>query len=277
MMFMETVEKERITATLLVPSQLNELVSHPKFDAARLRSLRKMGYAGAPMSRALFERIRTALPGVEFTENYGQTETGPMVVRCPWHPDDKLATVGRIAFNVEVDVLNADGSKLPPGEIGEIVTRGDHLFSSYYDEPEQTAACFRGEEGWLWTGDLGYIDEDGYVSLVDRSKDMLISGGENVYPAEIENALYKHEQVAECAVFGIPDDHWGEVPAAHVVLKPNSTVSEDELVEFCKKFVARHKRPRVVKFVDGLPRTPVGKIQKVVLREPYWAGREKKI
>lgn len=276
-LFMGTVEKERVSATLLVPSQLNDLVSHPEFDAARLKSLRKIGYAGAPMSRALFERIRTALPHVEFTENYGQTETGPIAVRCPWHPPAKLSAVGRPSFNAEVDVVDETCTPVPRGTIGEIVTRGPHVFTEYYEDPKQTAACFRGKDGWLWTGDLGYIDEDGFVYLVDRSKDMLISGGENVYPAEIENALYQHAAVAECAVFGIPDEHWGEVPAAHVVLKSNSQVTEEELIAFCTTLVARHKRPRVVRFVSSLPRTAVGKIQKNVLRDPYWAGHERKI
>jgi acyl-CoA synthetase (AMP-forming)/AMP-acid ligase II len=132
-------------------------------------------------------------------------------------------------------------------------------------------------DDWLWTGDVGFIDADGYLTIVDRSKDMLISGGENVYPAEIENALYQHEAVAECAVFGIPDDRWGEVPAAHVVLKAGMSTTGEALVEFCARRISRHKRPRLVKLVPSLPRTPVGKIQKSVLREPYWQGRDKKI
>jgi acyl-CoA synthetase (AMP-forming)/AMP-acid ligase II len=151
------------------------------------------------------------------------------------------------------------------------------LFDGYFNDPEETAKAFRLPDGWLLTGDVGFLDDDGFLTLVERSKDMLVSGGENVYPAEIENALYQHEAVVECAVFGIPDDRWGEVPAAHVVLSPDATVSEDELIDFCASKIARFKRPRVVKFVDSLPKTPVGKIQKNELREPYWAGKEKKI
>ena len=275
--FIRNVQQHGISATLLVPSQLNDLISHPEFDAGKLKSLNKVGYAGAPMSRALFDRVRQALPHVGFTENYGQTETGPLAVRAPWHPDEKVGTVGRPAFNVELDVLDPHGNPVPRGELGELVTRGAHVFAAYYDEPEQTATAFRTHDEWLWTGDLGFIDAEGYVTVVDRSKDMLISGGENVYPAEIENALYQHDAVAECAVFGIPDDRWGEIPGAHVVLKPGASVDEKELIEFCAARISRHKRPRMVKFVESLPRTPVGKIQKAVLREPYWQGRDRKI
>ena len=173
--------------------------------------------------------------------------------------------------------MDQEGNLLSAGEIGDIVTRGDQLFDGYFNDPEETAKAFSLPDGWLLTGDVGFLDEDGFLTLVERSKDMLVSGGENVYPAEIENALYQHEAVVECAVFGIPDDRWGEVPAAHVVLAPDALVSEDELIDFCASKIARFKRPRVVKFVDSLPKTPVGKIQKNELREPYWAGQEKKI
>jgi acyl-CoA synthetase (AMP-forming)/AMP-acid ligase II len=169
------------------------------------------------------------------------------------------------------------GELLPTGEVGEIVTRGDQVFDEYFNDPEETARAFSLSDGWLLTGDVGFLDEEGFLTLVDRSKDMLVSGGENVYPAEIENALYEHDAVAECAVFGIPDERWGEVPAAHVVLLPGARVAEDELIDFCTHRIARFKRPRLIKFTDKLPKTPVGKIQKNELREPYWAGRDKNI
>ena len=276
-LFMELTEQEGITAAFFVPSQLNDLVSHPAFSAERLRTLRNIGYAGAPMGRALLERVQSALPHVAFTENYGQSETCPLTVRRPEHGSAKLGTVGRPAFNVELEVVGPDGRPVAAGQVGEIVTRGDQLFDGYYGDAEQTQAAFPRADGWLWTGDLGFLDDDGFLTLVDRSKDMLVSGGENIYPAEIENALYGHPSVAECAVFGIPHDHWGEVPAAHVVLADGRTATEDELIEHCAGRIPRHKRPRVVRFVDALPRTAVGKIRKNVLREPYWRGREKNI
>ena len=275
--FMKLTEREGITAAFFVPSQLNDLITHPSFSAQRLETLRNVGYAGAPMGGSLLERVLASLPHVEFTENYGQSETCPLTIRRPGHGKDKLGTVGRPAFNVELDIVDEQGRSLPTGRIGEIVTRGDQLFDGYYRDPEQTGAAFPLRDGWLWTGDVGYVDEDGFLTLVDRSRDMLVSGGENVYPAEIENVLYGHDAVAECAVFGIPDEHWGEVPAAHVVLSRNRTATENELIDFCAARIPPHKRPRLVRFVEELPRTPVGKIRKAELRDPYWRGRERKI
>jgi acyl-CoA synthetase (AMP-forming)/AMP-acid ligase II len=274
---MRIVEKEKVTAAFLVPSQLNDLITHPEFSAERLKTLHNIGYAGAPMSRALFDRVRSMLPDVSFTENYGQSEACPITIRCDRHGEERLGTVGKAAFNAELGIVDREGSLLPPGEIGDIVTRGEQVFDEYFNDPEETARAFRLPDGWLLTGDVGLIDEDGFLTLVDRSKDMLVSGAENVYPVEIENALYQHDAVAECAVFGIPDERWGEVPAAHVVLSPGDVVSEEELIAFCASKIARFKRPRVIKFVDSLPKTAVGKIRKNELRAPYWEGHDKKI
>jgi acyl-CoA synthetase (AMP-forming)/AMP-acid ligase II len=275
--FIATVERHRATATLLVPTQLADLVSHPAFSADRLASLRNINYAGSPMALALYDRLTAALPHVGFTENYGQSETGPMTVRRPFHPHDKRGTVGRPAHNVETKVVDSDGRECPPGVAGEIVSRGEHLLKEYWGEPEQTRALFRTGDGWLWTGDIGVRDEDGFISLVDRSKDMIVSGAENIYPTEIENALLQHPAVQECAVFGVPDDRWGEVPAAHVVLRHGHDPAPEQLVEFVAARIARYKRPRLVKFVDALPRTAVGKIQKNLIRDAYWKGRPRKI
>ena len=275
--FMQVIEKEKVTAAFLVPSQLNDLITHPDFSAERLKTLRNIGYAGAPMSRALFDRVRSMLPNVSFTENYGQSEACPITIRCDRHGEEKLGTVGKIAINAELGIVDQEGSLLPSGEIGDIVTRGEQVFDEYFNDPEETARAFRLPDGWLLTGDVGFIDEDGFLTLVDRSKDMLVSGAENVYPVEIENALYQHDAVAECAVFGIPDERWGEVPAAHVVLSPGVVVSEEELIAFCASKIARFKRPRIIKFISSLPKTPVGKIRKNELRAPYWEGHDKKI
>jgi acyl-CoA synthetase (AMP-forming)/AMP-acid ligase II len=275
--FMQIVEQEKVTAAFLVPSQLNDLITHPEFSARRLETLVNIGYAGAPMSRALFERVRSMLPNVSFTENYGQSEACPITIRCDKHGEDKFGTVGIAASNAELGIVDAAGNLLPAGETGDIVTRGLQLFDEYFNDPNETAAAFRLPDGWLLTGDVGFIDEDGFLTLVDRSKDMLVSGAENVYPVEIENALYQHQAVAECAVFGIPHERWGEVPAAHVVLSPGASISENELIDFCATKIARFKRPRVIKFVEDLPKTAVGKIRKNELREFYWAGQDKKI
>lgn len=271
------VRKERISAAFLVPSQISDLISHTDFSATHLKTLRHIGYAGAPMRRVLSEHMRAALPHITFTENYGQSEFCPITIRREGHGVSKRETVGRAALNVELGITDQDANLLPPGEIGDIVVRGEPMFEEYFHSPEETANAFSLPGGWLQTGDVGYLDDDGFLTLLDRSKDMLVSGGENVYPAEIENALDRHEAVVECAVFGIPDDRWGEVPAAHVVLVPEATVSEVELRHFCTLQIDRFKRPRVIKFVDSLPRTAVGKIDKNDLRSPYWTGHKKKI
>jgi len=273
----ELIERYRCTATLLVPTQLGDLVADPSFSPDRLASLRHMHYAGSPMALAVLDRAQDLLPQAGFTENYGQSETGPMTVRRPFHPHEKRGSVGRPAHNVETRVLGPDGRECAPDAVGEIATRGAHVFSYYWDDPVETKQAFRTGDGWLWTGDLGYRDRDGFVHLVDRVKDMIVSGAENIYPAEVENALYRHPAVAECAVFGVPDDRWGEVPAAHVVLKPGAIAREDELIAFVEAQVARYKRPRFVRIVEALPRTAVGKIQKSVIREAYWAGRSRRI
>jgi len=275
--FMQLVEQERITAAFLVPSQLNDLVSHPGLSVEPLRTLCNIGYAGSPMGHAVAERMRSALPHVSFTENYGQSEACPISIRREMDGEHKRDTVGRAARNAEIAIVDRQGNHLPPRETGDIVTRGDHLFTEYFNDPAETAKAFSLPGGWLLTGDVGFLDEDGFLTLVERSKDMLVSGGENVYPAEIENAIYQHDAVSECAVFGIPDERWGEVPVAHVVRMPGRVVTQDELIEFCVSRIARFKRPRIVKFVDSLPKTAIGKIQKNKLREPYWARHEKKI
>lgn len=266
--FIDLVERHRVTALFMVPTQLGDLVRHPDFTPARLASVRKIGYAAAPMPPALFDELRRILPAVAFTENYGSTEGGLMTVRPPRLAVEKAGSVGRPVIGHELAVVDNNGTPVPDGESGFIVARGPACFSGYWEDKEETAAALHG--GWLWTGDIGYRDADGFYYLVDRAKDMLILGGENVYPKEIENALYRHPAVAECAVFGVPDERLGEVPAAHVVLRPGATVTEAGLIEFCAAAVARHKRPRLVRFVDALPKTTVGKIQKNVIRAAYW-------
>jgi fatty-acyl-CoA synthase len=199
-----------------------------------------------------------------------------VIAALPWQrAHDKLGSVGRQPYNVDVAVLRPDGSPAAAGELGEVASRGDNLMIGYYGEPQQTAEFFRLGNGWGLSGDIGVMDAEGFVTLIDRAKDMLISGGENVYPKEIEQVLYELPEVAECAVFGIPDAKWGEVPAAYLQLKPGCTLDEARVVAQCEQKLARHKRPRLVRFVEGFPKTPIGKIQKNLLKEPYWAGRKK--
>ena len=267
--FMRLVEEEGVTASFMIPTQINGVISHPNFSAERLAGWRYGNFGGAPNPVAQLEKMLEMLPDTIWIEQYGQTESGNLTVRPPEYCRTKAASAGRAFQDVEIAIFGPDDRPLPVGETGELVTRGVHQMIGYYKNPEETAKVFTAD-GWLKTGDVGYLDEDGFLYLVDRSKDMIISGGENVYPSEIENVLYKHPAVNECAVFGIPDEYWGELPAAHVVLEVGAAVNEDELIEFCMQNLARHKRPRMIKFVDNLPKTVVGKIQKSRIREEYW-------
>lgn len=273
--FATMVESTGMTAAFMVPTQVGMVVSDPDFDAAKFKTWRKLSFAGAPMPDWIQIAMMEKLPNVRMTQIYGQSEMGVLTSLRHWYLPEKLGSIGRQAYNVDVAVVDPDGQPVADGEIGELVSRGDNVMLEYYNEPEQTAAFWK--HGWAWTGDVGTIDEEGFITLVDRSKDMIISGGENVYPKEIENAIYEHPDIYECAVFGIPHDKWGEVPAAYVVLKEGANIDEDELTAHCAERLARFKRPRLVKFVGDFPKTPIGKIQKNLLKDPYWRNWKKKI
>jgi len=269
-------EREAVSVLCLVPTQISAFVAEPSLDPARLPAFRYINYGGSPTPEALLRRIFELFPDLILMEHYGQSEIGPVCYRPPEQALAKWASVGHPFDELLLEIRDSDERVLPQGEVGEVTVKSDWVFSAYYNDPEQTAEVLDAE-GWLKTGDLGFVDAEGYLFLVDRSKDMIISGGENIYPAEIENALYDHAAVAEAAVFGVPDDEWGELPAAHVVLKPGASLSADELVAFLETKVARHKRPRLVEFVDTLPKTAIGKIRKNVIRAPYWEGRDRAI
>jgi len=276
--FVAACAKEKITAAFMVPTQANTLVTHAAFDAEALASWRKLSFAGAPMPDWVQVELRRKLPRLKLTQIYGQSEVGVLTSLRDWNLPGKLGSVGRQAFNVDVGLFNLDGEPVKVGEIGEIAARGENLMLEYFDEPAQSAGFYKYPDklpGWGFTGDVGVIDEEGFITLIDRAKDMLISGGENVYPKEIEDVLYQLPEVGECAVFGIPDEKFGELPAAYIQLKPGAALSEAQVVAQCEARLARLKRPRLVKFVDEFPKTPIGKIQKNLLKEPYWKGRKK--
>ena len=275
--FVAMAQQHKMTANFMVPTQAVMLLNDESFDAEALQTWRKASFAGAPMPDWVQSELRKRLPGLRLTQIYGQSEMGVITVLRHWYLPQKLGSVGRQAYNVDIRVVDSDGRDVAPGEIGEIVSRGDNLMMEYYDEPEQTRSFFKLGDGWGWSGDVATIDDDGFITLIDRSKDMIISGGENIYPKEIEDAIYDLPQVAECAVFGIPDDKWGEVAAAYLLLKPDSQLSTDLVIEHCTQKLAPFKRPRIVQFVDDFPRTPIGKIQKNILKEEFWNRREKKI
>ena len=275
--FMETAARDGVTAAFMVPTQANMLVSSPHFDAAKLATWRKFSFAGAPMPDWVQVELKKRLPQLLLTQIYGQSEMGVLTSLRDWHLPAKLGSVGRQAYNVEVALFTPEGKPVGSGELGEIGSRGENLMLEYYGEPEQTAAFFKHGNGWGLTGDVGIMDKEGFITLVDRAKDMLISGGENVYPKEIEDIIFQIEAVSECAVFGVPDAKFGELPAAYILLKAGATLSEAQVIEHCRTRLAEFKRPRNVKFVTEFPKTPIGKIQKNILKEPYWKDRTKRI
>ncbi len=274
--FMAACAAHRITAAFMVPTQANTLVTHPQFDAAALASWGKLSFAGAPMPDWVQLELKARLPELRLTQIYGQSEMGVLTALRDWYLPAKLGAIGRQAYNVDLALFRSDGREAGPGEPGEIASRGDNLMLEYYNEPEQTAAVRR-PGGWMVTGDVGVRDADGFVTLIDRAKDMLISGGENIYPKEIEDVLYELDAIAECAVFGIPDDKWGEVPAAFVSLRPGAALDTERIVAHCRQRLAEFKRPRLVRLVSDFPKTPIGKIQKNLLKQPFWSGRQKTI
>lgn len=280
---LDTLERDRITHMLLVPTMIQKMVDHPAMKKPRdLSALKTIVYGASPMSEALIERAMAALPGVEFVQAYGMTELSPLATVNPaWaHTPEgrkkgKLRAAGRAGYCCEVRIVDAEGCEVPRGTVGEVAVRGPNVMQGYWNQPEQTAAAIR--NGWMHTGDGGYMDEDGFVFIVDRMKDMIISGGENVYSAEVENALSQHGAVEASAVIGIPSSEWGEAVHAVIVAKPGVATSPEELIAHCKTLVAGYKCPRSVEFRDALPLSGAGKVLKAELRKPFWEGQTRRV
>jgi len=260
------------------------LLDFPHLDRYDLSSLKKIPYGAAPMPPALIKKAMQVFD-VEFNQAYGQTEISSgyitflggedHVLKGTEESERRLSSVGKEGINAEIRIVDDEDRDLPRGRIGEIVIRGQHVMKGYWNDPDATAKAFR--NGWLHTGDMGTMDEEGYLYLADRKKDMIITGGENVYPKEIENLLYEHPDVKDAAVIGVPDDKWGESIKAFVVLKEGSGINEQEIIEYCKMHLSSYKKPGSVEFVPDLPRNLSGKVLKRVLREPYLGGNERGI
>ena len=265
--FIDAVETHGITATFLVPTQIHMLIEHPAFDARALSGLRKIVYGGAPAPLGLIERADGMLPGCEFIQNYGMTEIGPLVTLYKKDRDKYPEAIGHPTGHTECAIFTAPGAEAAIGEIGELCFRGPTLMNGYIGDPEQTAEFFRTGDGWGWTGDLAVRNEDGVISLVGRSKDMIISGGLNIHPAEIERVLIDIPGVAECAVFGLPDETFGELPVVAIVT--TGPMSADDILAACGDRLARHKRPRRVEFIDALPKSPAGKVLRTELQARF--------
>ncbi|MBV9924067.1 MAG: long-chain fatty acid--CoA ligase [Acidobacteria bacterium] len=275
--FCETVERERVTRTVLVPTMINMLTQFPELGKYDLNSLKELPYGGSPMAPELVRRTREALPGVKLIQCYGLSETGFLTaLRDQEHTDDRLKSCGRPCPGIDVRVVDESGKEVATGQSGELVVRGANVMRGYWNNPEETSRAFR--DGFFRTGDIGRQDADGYFYILDRLKDMIVTGGENVYSGEVEAVIYEHPAVREAAVFGIPDPQWGELVAACVVLKPGTSLGADELVAHCRRSLANYKIPRRVEFSeDELPKSGSGKILKKVLRERYWRERERAV
>jgi len=272
--FIETVERERVTHVMMVPSQIVALLNSPHFSADALRSLEMIGTVGAPLHLEHKEKLNRSLPD-RFYELYGLTE-GFMTVLDKTHYAAKPTSVGLPQPFFEMRIVNERGKDLGPGEIGEIVGRGPALMPGYYKRPDLTSQAI--VDGWLHTGDLGYVDKDGFLYLVDRKKDMIISGGTNVFPKDIEEIIVQHPAVREAAVFGIPSEKWGETPLAAIILREPGTITAEELCRWINQRVdAKNQRVHAVTILEDFPRSTAGKTLKRVLREPYWAGRDEKM
>ena len=279
----DAIERDGVTHVILVPTMIQMLLDHPVMQQKRdLSSLRCILYSTSPISDVLLDRALAALPGVDFVQAYGMTELSPLATFCPakYHTPagrelGKLRSAGRASYCTEVCIVDAEGREVPRGTVGEITVRGPNVMRGYWNKPEQTAAAVR--NGWMHTGDGAYMDDDGFVFIVDRLKDMIISGGENVFSGEVENAIAQHAAVASCAVIGIPSVEWGETVHAVVVLKPPQAAAAEDIIGHCKKLIAGYKCPRSVDFVEALPLSAVGKILKNTLREPYWKNAARKV
>ena len=277
------IEVYRVTNLFAAPTMIKLLLDSPHLERYDHSSLKALAYGGAPM---LLEDTKAALQklGPCLVQLYGQGES-PMTISYLPHQDHvldgtpeqmaRLGSAGIPRTEVEIKIVDAADNELPAGEMGEIATRSDLVMKGYWRDPEATAETLR--NGWLHTGDVGYMDEKGYLFLMDRSKDMIISGGENIYPREIEEIIIKHPAVREVAVVGTPDPKWGEAVTAVVALVPGEAVSEDELIALCKEHIASYKKPKAIDFADELPKNNYGKILKRELREAYWEGRERKV
>jgi fatty-acyl-CoA synthase len=262
------MEAERVTSVFLVPAQWQLLCEDASLASRDLSALKTMSWGAAPATTTLLTRMAEAFPGVTNVAVFGQTEMSP--VTCALSGEDalrKIGSVGKPVSIVAARIVDDDMKDVPPGEVGEIVYRGPSVMAGYWQNPPATADAFRG--GWFHSGDLVRADEEGFLFVVDRKKDMIITGGENVYCAEVENALSAHPAVAELAVIGAPHERWGETPVAVAVLAPGASLTLDGLREWGAGRLARYKLPTVLHVVDGLPRNASGKVMKTALRREY--------
>lgn len=282
---LDAIERERATHTLMVPTMLAAATEAQLAQPRDVSSLRYLSHGASPIAAETLRRAHRAFPDAELLHVYGTTETTPITTLMR-HEERVLdaaevKSCGQPAVGVDVRILDANAQDAPPGVVGEVVVRGPSVMLAYWKKPRETAAVLR--DGWYWSGDLGYRDSHSNIFLVDRVKDMIVTGGENVYCAEVESALYDHPSVLEAVVFGIPDDHWGEAVHAIVVLREQEFPREQELssgalIDHCRERIAAYKVPKGIEIREQtLPKSAAGKVLKRDLRNPFWVGRETKV
>ena len=280
---LQTIEREKVTSILLIPSMLIRMLNLPHVSRYDLSSIRRIWYGTAPMP---VERLKEAIRifGPVFRQNYGMSEAsqplaflGPEDHRAdgPEKITRRLSSAGRPALGMDLRVVDEDFKPVKPGEVGEIIYRSRHMFREYWKLPEETAKAFR--DGWFLSGDLATVDEEGYVYIIDRKHDMIISGGFNIYPREVEEAILKHPGIVEVAVIGVPDEVWGEAVKAVCIPKGGIQVTAEEVIEVCKQNLASYKKPQTVDFVSELPKNNYGKMERKKLKEKYWQGRQRRV
>jgi long-chain acyl-CoA synthetase len=276
---LQTIERDKVQVMLLVPAMILFLVQAPQIRETDLSSLRLIVYGAAPIPADLLKQAMAIFP-CGFQQVYGLTETTGAITLLP--PDDhdpadakKLLSCGFAQQGVELRIVGDDGKDLAPGQVGEIAVRSRQIMGGYWNLPDATRRAIQGD--WFFTGDAGYLDDKGYLYIYDRVKDMIVSGGENIYPAEVESALFGHPAVADVAVIGVPDERWGEAVKAVVVKKPECEVGAGELIAWARERIAGYKLPKSVDFVEALPRNPTGKILKRELRKPYWGDKQRQV
>jgi acyl-CoA synthetase (AMP-forming)/AMP-acid ligase II len=274
---------EHIGIAILVPAMIQACLNGVA-DIARRQydDLRLIHYGASPIAETTLRRAMDVFK-CEFSQGYGMTEMSAAIAVLSWADHQRalrekpnlLMAAGRPVLGTEVRVVDAEDNPVPNGTIGEVLARGIQMMEEYWKQPEATEKALRG--GWMHTGDAGIQDDEGYLYIQDRVKDMVVSGGENIYPRVVEEVLFKHPAIAEAAVIGVPDEQWGETLKAIVVLRPGLSATDEEIMEFCRGKLGGFERPRSVDFVDSLPRTPSGKVLKRVLREPYWVGQSRHV
>jgi acyl-CoA synthetase (AMP-forming)/AMP-acid ligase II len=278
--FFDAVEQHGVTRLFIVPAALHILLQHPRCATVDYGRLKYILYGAAPMPLELLRQCITMF-NADFIQAYGMTETSGTIVSLPPEDHDpagnkRMRSAGKPLPGVEVKIVDGAGNDLPTGEVGEIITRSSNNMIGYWHLPDATAKTMT-NDGWVHTGDAGYLDEDGYVYIHDRVKDMIISGGENIYPAEVESAIYGHPHVLEVAVIGVPDEKWGEAVKAICVPSPGCTVDSDSVVAWTREKIAGYKVPKTVDVIDALPRNASGKILRRELRAPYWVGYDRQV